>query len=169
MLKEIIISYGVVLCIIGFVMLIAYRDSEDIKIRTFYYIMIAIFAVIGTYECYNIIKLRNSAKEIHLCYKITLDGKIHYPRQKVLYVRQENEKVYSIYNRGNHLLLDSIDYIGLSRIAINEQDTFDLIEFITPCGDTLLYDAFLNKSILPEQFKPHYEEPIYWEFNYSNL
>lgn len=168
MLREVIISYSIFLIVL-FILLITYRDEEERWTRIFCSVMIVGVLAIGTYESYDIIRLRKKAKEIILRYKITKDGNAHYPQKKALYVYKENDSIYSIYGRGNHLLLDSIDYIGLSRIAINEQDTFDLIEFITPCGDTLLYDAFLNESILPEQFKPHYEESIYWDFNYSNL
>lgn len=63
----------------------------------------------------------------------------------------------------------SIQYIGVHHVGVNDRDTFDLIEFMAPNGDTLLYDAYLGTSIMPEQFEPHYEEAIYWEFNYSNL
>ena len=159
MITEIIISHGIV-CLIGLVMLIAYRDPEEIRIRVCCYIVIAIYAIAAGIECYTIFQLRQHAEEIHLCYKITLDGNIHYPRRKAIYVQQKTEDTYSIYNHGNHLLLDSVDYIGVRSIPVNEQDTFDLMEYVAPSGDTLLYDAFLDASILPEQFEPHYEESI---------
>ena len=167
-LREIIISFGVVIAVL-LLMLVAYRDPENLWIRVFCGIIISIILMVGTYQCYTIIKLRNSAKELLVCHQITIDGNLHYPRRKALYIRQQDDGTYSLYNKGSQLLVDSICFIGVHHVGVNNQDTFDLIKYISPDGDTLLYDAYLGKSIMPEQFEPHYEEATYWEFNYSNL
>lgn len=148
-------------------MLAAVLDEEERWLRVYCYIMIVLSISAGIYECHTIIKLRKSAKEVRVCYLITLDGNIHRPRKKALYIKNNEDSTCAIYNRGNRLLIDSIRYVGIEHIAINDKDTFDLLEYISPKGDTLLYDAYLNESIQPEHFEPHYNEPIYWEFNYQ--
>ena len=168
MLVAIIIPFGIIIGIC-LILLLAYKEKEDIWTRLVCYIAIAITAAIGTFRVYHIIKLRNIAKEVPLCYQITTDENRHFPHTKAVYILTETDSISTMYSEGKSLLLDSIRYLGVRHIGINDTDTFDLIEYVASNGDTLLYDAYLGTSILPEQFEPHYREAIYWEFNYSNL
>ena len=168
LLHEIIIPFGIVIGIC-LIILLAHMEKEDIRTRLVCYIVIAITAGIGTFRIYSIIKLRNTAKEVPLCYQITTDENRHYAHTKVVYIETKNDNTSTVYSQEKRLLLDSIRYLGVRHIGLNDTDTFDLIEFIAPNGDTLLYDAYIGTSILPEQFEPHYKEAMYWEFNYSNL
>lgn len=167
MLAKIIISFTLV-CIVGVAILVSCRDTEDKWGRIIGCALIVGSIGFGIYECVNIIKLRNSGQEIHLCYQIATDGNSHYPQDKVFYVRKIADSTYSVYDIGNHAVLDNIHYLGIHRIGANAKDTFDLIKYVSPEGDTLLYDAYLGESIKEEQFVPHYKKEIYWEFNYSN-
>lgn len=172
MLTKIIIAFGFIIAIV-IMLAVSFgsSDSNNRKVRIYCYMILVLATMAVSYECYNIMKLRNCAKELCLCYLITKDeaDNRHYPRVKALYVHKESDSIYSVYNKGKRLVLDSIYYLGVRHIGVSDIDTFDLIEYITPNGDTMLYDAYLDKSISFGQFEPHYDEPIYWDFNYSNL
>ena len=168
LLHEIIIPFGIVIGIC-LILLFAHREKADIWTRLVCYIVIAITAGIGTLRVYNIIKLRKVAKEVPLCYQITTDENQHFSHTKAVYVETKNDNTSAIYSEEKRLLLDSIRYLGVHHIGVNDTDTFDLIEYIAPNGDTLLYDAYLGIAILPEQFEPHYKDAMYWEFNFSNI
>lgn len=168
MLLKIILIYGAIVgvCLL---MLFSYSGSEDIWTRRVLYIIIAVTAGFGIWRVYAIIQLRNDAEEITLRYQITTDGNQHFPHRKPVYIQTNADGISTVIDDGKRILLDSIRYVGVRHVGVNDKDTFDLIEYIAPNGDTLLYDAYLGTSILPGQFEPHYKEAIYWEFNYSNL
>lgn len=167
MLLKIILIYGAIVgvCLL---MLFSYSGSEDIWTRRVCYVILTITVGVGIWRVCTIVQLRKMAEEIPLCYVITTDGKQHYPHTKTVYVRTEDDGTSTVLNDGKRILLDNIRYLGVRYVRVNDKDKFDLIEYIAPNGDTLLYDAYLGTSILPEQFEPHYEKAIYWEFNYMN-
>lgn len=163
-----IIILGVLISLF-LIMLFVYTKKEDFWKRLVLYVIIAVTAGFGVWRVYTIIQLRNDAEEITLRYQITTDGNQHFPHRKPVYIQTNADGTSTVVDDGKHILLDSIRYVGVRHVGVNDKDTFDLIEYIAPNGDTLLYDAYLGTSILPGQFESHYKEAIYWEFNYSNL
>lgn len=168
MLTNLLISYGVFLGVF-IIMLTAHRENEDIWVRWICYIGLVLTACIGGWNTYKIVKLRNTAIEVPVHYEILKEGNRSYMDRTVVYIREKPDNTYSLYDKEEHLLADSIRSWEIKHIEIDQKDIFDVIEYVSFCGDTLLYDMYLKKPQKPEHFKPHYKEAIYWEFNYSNI
>ncbi len=168
MLKGIFISSGIVILIL-LILYISFCERNELWVRVCCCVAIIAVVATATYRTCVILRLRNMATEIPVHDEILLDDNRIHLHQTVVYVREEEDKTYSLFDKENHLLADSIRSWTIEHIEISPKDRFDAIEYVSFSGDTLLYDMYHHMPRRPEVFEPHSREAILWEFNYSNL